>query len=166
MSMLARATAAALVLATSGCEPFTGPGKRLVGIIDRGPAATHGTLSAGMSGSLAVDPGTSAVRAPDTVQAGVPFEVEVATYGLDMCWKAAGAETSVKDEVAVITPYDSDSRPAGGGCWDAEIRLPRTVHITFARSGNATLRVHGRKVTGLKYEDGTPITVEKNIYVR
>jgi hypothetical protein len=154
-----------LLMVGSACADLTGAaGKRKPGILqwERGGASRS-------SATLALSPlsGPAVVSAPDTVRAGEWFEAVITTIGLDSCWEAAGAERKLAANLVVVTPYDIDRRDARRGCFDVETALPRTVKIRFEERGEATLRVHGRKIVGADPDQqGTPMTVEKKIFVR
>jgi hypothetical protein len=109
------------------------------------------------------------IAAPDTVNAGAPFDATITTVGMSGCWRPDGAEISYGPKLAVVTPYDLvittiDGAPVA--CTGALVDLPRTVRLIFGQAGVATLRVHGRKVTGGELSSATPATTEKQIVVR
>jgi hypothetical protein len=109
------------------------------------------------------DPAVGVITAPDTVTAGQPFLVTVTTAGPSGCWRAAGAETGVQGSLATITPYD---RVADEICTQAFVSLPRSVELRFDVRGEATLRVHGRRVVDGNLSGATERTVEKKVFVR
>jgi hypothetical protein len=156
-----------LLVALSACADLTGAaGKRRPGILqwERGGASRSSAVLASMAPS---DP--AVVTAPDTVRAGESFQAVVTTIGPDGCWREAGAETKLTASLAILTPYDMNLRDLNRelGCKDSLITLPRTVQIRFSERGEATLRVHGRKIVGGDpNQQGTPMTVEKKIVVR
>ena len=49
--------------------------------------------------------GEEVISAPDTVQAAVPFEVTVRTYG-GGCIDPDGLEVSMEENLAILIPYD------------------------------------------------------------
>lgn len=151
----------------SACELITGTqGKRVVGVLEWGPYTVR-TSSVPASATLArTDPDLPRLLAPDTVQAGVPFTVTITTIGLRVCWKEAGAEVELRQNLAIVTPYDFTPETKDGYCADTTVLLRRDVELRFDTEGEAVIRVAGRKVTGADLERGTPITVEKRIVVK
>jgi hypothetical protein len=128
---------------------------RMVGIlelIENAPRPPSGVLSVPLS-------------APDTVAAGVPFDVTVTTIGLDTCWREAGAVVVSELRRVTITPYDRIDRTQSG-CGDAIISIPRTVRIVFAQRGDATLRVEGRRGFGLTSTNSSDLAIERSVHVR
>ena len=102
--------------------------------------------------------------APDTVTAGVPFDVTVTTVGLDTCWREAGASVQSELRRVTITPYDRvDTQPSG--CGDALVYLPRTVSVTFTQRGIATVRAEGRRGYGSSTRS-SDLAIERSVYVR
>jgi hypothetical protein len=51
-------------------------------------------------------------------------------------------------------------------CTAALVSLPRTVTITFAEAGEATIRVEGRVVRNGDLTGMQPVAVEKKVIVR
>jgi hypothetical protein len=111
-----------------------------------------------------------ALEAPDTAQAGVPFDVIVSTYGASCCWRADGARVDRAPMSVTITPYDRVPATHANGeplfCTAALVRLQRTVSVTFADVGTAMIRVEGRVVTNGDVRSTEPGTIEKAIVVR
>jgi hypothetical protein len=162
---------AAISLAAAACDIATGPrdDRSRVGIIEW-QAASASTLAANATFN-ARDPYDAPILvAPDTVQAGVPFDVTVTTIGASGCWKADGARVSATAVLAVITPYDlAPTRHANGDpmfCTGALVSLSRPVQLTFAEPGDATIRVEGRVVQDGDIEKTVPGSVEKRVIVR
>jgi hypothetical protein len=97
-----------------------------------------------------IDPGGMSMppfQAPDTVQAGVQFQVHVTTYGSSTCTRADGAEVRrPSGAVAEITPYDR--QPLSGICTSDLAPFPRTVDVRFDEAGEALIRIVGRSFTG------------------
>ena len=107
---------------------------------------------------------TVPLSAPDTVVAGVPFDVTVTTIGLDTCWREAGATIVSELRRITITPYDRVDRTQSA-CGDAIISIPRTVRVIFGQRGDATLRVEGRRGFGLT-SNRSDLAIERTIHVR
>ena len=84
----------------------------------------------------------SAAAVPDTVRAGVPFEVRVTTYGSGSCTRPDGAAVRVAGLVAEVTPYDRE--PTRGACTDDIAAYPRPAAVRFDVPGQAVVRVIGR----------------------
>ena len=96
------------------------------------------------------------VQAPASARAGVPFQVEVVTFGSSGCTREDGAEVSVAGLVAEVTPYDIFS--LGVPCTPDIHSFPRAATVRFSSAGSATIRVIGRTGDGpVRYE--VPITV-------
>ena len=110
--------------------------------------------------------GEEVISAPETVQAGVPFEVIVRTFG-GSCIDPDGLEVNMERNLAVLVPYDLYTIPGRGvDCpliFEAE---SHTAQLTFSEPGSATIRVEGRSenyaVTG---GSGGQAVVEKMIQV-
>ncbi len=101
---------------------------------------------------------------PDSVTAGVPFDVIVTTIGLDTCWREAGASVQSELRRVTITPYDRIEGQQSG-CGDAIVYLPRTVRVTFTQRGIATLRAEGRRGYGVT-ANSSALAIERTVYVR
>jgi hypothetical protein len=157
---------AAVVLAGAACNSTTAPGPtgRQLGIIE------WQTTAAATVASASNELQEQVLSAPDTVNAGVPFQAVVTTIGASGCWRADGATTTMTVRQATITPYDFvHSRFADGSpmfCTAALVSLPRTVAITFAEAGEATIRVEGRVVRNGDLTGMQPVAVEKKVVVR
>src|SRR5690554_4243991 len=111
----------AVPLALIGCDlPFDTSGDRVVGILVwvDGPHADIIASPTKGASSVASDSLPAVVSMPDTVQAGVPFGVTVATIGATSCWKADGAEVEVSSDVADIVLFDVVDMPGDGACAD------------------------------------------------
>jgi hypothetical protein len=109
------------------------------------------------------------LRAPDTVTAGVRFDATITTVGLSGCWREAGADIGYDVRLVLVIPYDLVVTRIDGEprlCTGALVQLPRTVRLVFGQTGNATLRVSGRKLTGGVLGSGMPVSIEKQVVVR
>ena len=85
------------------------------------------------------------ILAPNTVQAGVPFEVTVQTVG-GGCLEADGVDIKLEERLAVIVPYDLDVIPDENGDCPADIGPePHFTQLTFNELGSATVGVKGRR---------------------
>lgn len=106
---------------------------------------------------------SGALVAPDTVRAGEPFAVQIGSIGPSACWGVGPTAMSQSDRTVLFEP--SDVYASDRACIEVLTNLRRTVTVTIATAGPATLRVRGRRV-----EQGTSseirVTVEKHIVVR
>jgi hypothetical protein len=149
----------------AACDTATGPATstRIIGILEWQPA-TSGASLLGIA-----DPAHTRISAPDTVDAGTPFNVGITTIGLSGCWNEDGAQSAVSGLLATVTPHDrvtTDIDGAPAFCTAALVELDRTVSLVFASAGTATLRVNGRVVVDGQVDNAQPLTVEKQIVVR
>ena len=127
------------------CDWLTGPEEELV----------IGVLNAG-----GVSVGV--LEAPDSVVAGEDFTVIVSTFRVG-CMRGDGARVRVEGPVATITPFDWEVTPGDGeACPASGGRLPREVRLRLHDSGQGTLRVVGRRVSGALEE---PMTIEQTIEI-
>ena len=97
-----------------------------------------------------VNGGTSiglVVEAPDTVTAGVAFDVTVNTFGSSSCVRAERLDVEVLGRVARLTPYDRIA-PPNSVCTPDLSAHPHTAPVTFPSPGAATLEVLGRTAAG------------------
>lgn len=114
------------------------------------------------------DPYTETLSAPDTVVAGVPFEITVLTVG-GGCVKLGDTELSVEPQMAELRPYDRVLTPRGenAACTLELTYLPHTVLVTFSEPGRAVVRAVGvsylAPVEGIATSD--PVEVEKAVTV-
>ncbi len=118
-----------VTLVAPACQDGTGPGQRVVGVIGYEYLATE-------YGIPTPDP----VQLPDSVRAGVPFDVVVTTADGGGCLEAAGADAVVEKLLANVIPYDRRL----DGCIDALVWHPRPVTLEFASPGDAVLVVQGK----------------------
>lgn len=164
--------ACALLSTLTACESIFGSGgTRVVGILQLNASAAPdprtGTKYPG--GAVPLDELEAVVTVPDTVQAGVDFNARIATVGLGACYEAAGAETELSANLAVVTPFD---RVKGSEdedelvCTLAAVTLPRTVRLRFSEPGEAVVRVKGRKIIGGDVRNATETVLERRIVVR
>ncbi len=106
------------------------------------------------------------LSAPETVQAGVPFDITVRTIG-GGCTEADGVEREVSERLAVLKPFDLTTVPGNNSACPAIVTRPEhTAQITFEEAGSATIRVEGRSedntVTG---GSGGEAVIEQTITV-
>lgn len=106
---------------------------------------------------------SAALVAPDTVRAGEPFTVQIGSIVPSGCWGVGPTAMSRSDRIVLLEP--SDVYASDRACIEVLLSISRTVTVTIATPGLATLRVRGRRV-----EQGTssesPVTVEKQVVVR
>ena len=167
------AVAAGLLCLLGGCAAeLAGPGVREPGVL----------VISGWTGNLPVDledgdglrwdrayasgdytaPGL--VMAPDTVDAGVAFQVSTQTVGPSGCWRPDGQTVATLGRVVVIRPYDSHS--GSELCTDALLFLPRASTVVLNEPGEWTLRVTGRRLRMGDLVWDEPISAERPIFVR
>jgi hypothetical protein len=82
------------------------------------------------------------IATPDTVVAGVPFAIEVTTYG-DGCTRRGETEASFTGRRVVVTPYDYVS-VAREHCEDILLEFLHAVEVEFLESGPVRVEVLGR----------------------
>lgn len=156
------------LLLLAGCNLLTGPGKRVIGIVDRVTVAPSAAAIAepGMNVlSSGSDLEAPALVVPDTADVGQEFSVTVDTYGPDGCWQAAGTDVNQKDLIISIVAYDKMEQGPGVVCTMAPVRLPRTLSVAFHSRGAGLVKLTGRRI----YESGESpdtITIEKVVVVR
>lgn len=156
------------LLLLSGCDLLTGPGKRVVGIVDRVSTVSGAAATAGPDMyvlSVASDLAAPPLVVPDTVDVGREFSITVDTYGPDGCWQAAGTDVNQKDLVISIVAYDRKEQGPDVMCPMEPVRLPRMLNAAFNASGTGVVKLTGRRI----YESGEApdtITIEKVVVVR
>jgi hypothetical protein len=101
---------------------------------------------------------------PDTVEAGVAFEVVATTIGLDGCWRAGTQDVQVADGVVALTP--SDVHSGARVCTQVLSDLTHTSMVTVPTPGDWTVRVAGRKVRNGDDVWNEPVTAETKVVVR
>lgn len=177
MNTLRTVFVAIALVAFTACELITGPDGKHMGIVEW-VASANAASSMGDAvpardmpwDSVYLGDRAPVLEVPDTVDAGVPFDVVVRTFGPTTCWKAAGGDVTRTDSTLRVVPYDIDERVTSPhiGCGQAVIRLPRTFSASFPRAGTATVRVTGRKVIGGAGSsmDNYAVTLEATVVVR
>lgn len=149
--------ASGALLALAACDLFTSPSPDgSVGILEWDRIVTTNIVDA------------PSVEAPDTVAAGVPFQVVVRTFGASGCWSAAGEGVRSRPRLVEITPFDRDGMGENRMCTAAIVRLTHTAQVSFSETGAGTLRVRGRRVFSSPdgMTAGEPVVVEKRVVVR
>lgn len=141
----AAALAAALLLAACSSDPVTpGPGE----VTD---AAVIEFFSSG----------EPTVSVPDTVDAGVPFQVSVESYG-DGCASRGPTEVSLSGNLAQVEPFDVFLRGDDVVCPAILRTFVHEASLVFSESGTtAEVRFLGRTMP-----DDTMITVTREVWVR
>ena len=103
----------------------------------------------------------SAIAAPDTVTAGIPFEVTVTTAGSG-CEERIETDVSISGHLVVIRPYDIRLDPNARVCPDIYITHRHAARVTVDAPGRAVVRAVGRwTVNGRPGE----IEVERTVVV-
>lgn len=117
----------ALLAVLAGCSVITGPDEsRRVGVIDFHDQPVE-------------------VAVPDTVSAGVDFEVSAVTYG-GGCVSADDTEVEVDGLFAQVVPYDLHRRQEA--CPDVLRTFEHRALVRFDEPGTAEVRVVGRREPG------------------
>jgi hypothetical protein len=160
------------LLVPAGCSEPVGPvpGLETLGVLQ--VVEYQGTLLVGADESVdwSVPPGTGVLApprvliAPDTVDAGIPFDVTVTTIGMSGCWSAAGMWPRVVDGGFDLIPTDVHS--GAQFCTEMALYLEHDARIRIATPGEYTLRVKGRR---LRHGDAVweePVSAERTIVVR
>ena len=104
------------------------------------------------------------ILAPDTVQAGNPFDVVVSTIGLDGCWRAGGETKDVRDGVVELAPFDVHS--GASICTDIVQYLQHHVVLELPAPGVWAIRVQGRRVRFGNRAWEEPVVAEKLVVAR
>ncbi|HEY0670959.1 MAG TPA: hypothetical protein VGD27_01770 [Longimicrobiales bacterium] len=104
------------------------------------------------------------LSAPDTVAAGVPFEVRTTTIGMSGCWRSGDQSSRMLDGVIEITPRDVHS--GANVCTEVLLFLDHASMVTIAQPGVWLLRVRGRRVTHNDRVWEEPVLAEKSVVVR
>ncbi len=75
-------------------------------------------------------------------RAGLPFNVQINTFGLNSCW--AKDRTDVQSgALVVITPYNR-AAGQGSGCFEAVSRIEHVVTLSFPTPGEKQVIIRGR----------------------
>ena len=105
------------------------------------------------------------LTAPDTVQAGVSFEVEARTVAPNGCYEADRVETEQDALLIEITPYDLDRTDAEGACPDVLGLIKRTLNLQFDTPGEALIRLNGQRVIGNDFSNRDDTVIEHEVTV-
>ena len=105
------------------------------------------------------------LTAPDTVQAGVSFEVTARTVAPVGCFTPEREDVEQEGNTIAITPYDRDPRGPGDACTDNVITLPRTLNLQFDTPGEALIRLNGQRVIGNDFSNRDDTTIEHELTV-
>ena len=109
------------------------------------------------------DGSAGVITAPATVTAGQPFDITITTFG-GGCESAGGGDVVVAGDVATIDVFDWSVAGPTVSCVAMLKRLPRTVSVTFATPGPATIKVNGQRVG--QETPGQPTTLEHQLTVQ
>ena len=145
-----RLLALSLLAALVGCDTFSGPD------FETARQLGHPALS-----SREVEP----LVAPDTVAAGVPFEITVTTDGGGCHVRADGVEVDAGGEAVELRPYDIVRVPVSdrAACTAILLHFPRTATVVLAEPGRRLLRVVGGRGPT---PESDPVVVERVVVVR
>jgi hypothetical protein len=105
-----------------------------------------------------------AIVAPDTVDAGVPFEVTTYTIGESGCWSAGHQEVQVGSGVVELRPFDVHS--GNDICTLILLLLPHRSELVIPEAGEWVLRVNGRRARFGQLSSFVPVSAERTIVVR
>jgi hypothetical protein len=83
------------------------------------------------------------IEGPITALAGQPVVFTVSTFG-NSCIQAAGAAVTMRGLEVSVTPYDQEY--VRGSCLHYLKGYPRSITVTFDRTGTAVVRVQGRSI--------------------
>lgn len=160
------------LLVIAGCGEPAGPqpGLEQLGVLQLAAYEWPITVVADESVRWSVTPGSDVLApprviiAPDSVDAGVAFDVTVTTIGLSGCWAAAGEWVGQGDGVLEIIPTDVHS--GAEVCTDMLSYLAHPSRVRLDTPGEWTIRVKGRR---LRHGDEVweeLVTAERRIVVR
>jgi len=99
-------------------------------------------------------------EAPDTVDAGQPFEVAVRTYG-NGCVEKGETVVEPKPGSVSVWPYDLDSRRRDGLCLDFLAHHDHRATLVLREPGVTSIRFHGFSEPG-----ASQIEVVRQVVVR
>jgi hypothetical protein len=155
------------------CDGVNNPGAERVspGVLQLiggpAPSVQAGDRNEGLTWTLTPGDGTTTpyqvLTAPDTVSAGVPFEVLVQTIGDGGCWSAQRQDVVVDGRTVELRPYDAHS--GADVCTMILLYLAHNSTLTLDEPGVWTLRVSGRRIVSGGAEE-VGVSAEKRIVVR
>jgi hypothetical protein len=105
-----------------------------------------------------------AIEAPDTVDAGVAFEVTTFTIGETGCWSAGHQDVQIGSGVVELRPYDVHS--GNDICTLILLLLPHRSELVIPEAGEWVLRVIGRRARFGQLSSFVPVSAERTIVVR
>ncbi len=105
------------------------------------------------------------LTAPDTVQVGESFEVEVRTVAANGCYEADRVETERDALLIEVTPYDRDQTDAETACPHVIGLLKRTLDLQFDAPGEALIRLNGQRVIGSDFSNRDDTVIEHDVTV-
>ncbi len=104
------------------------------------------------------------ISVPASVRANRDFQITVSTFG-GGCERGGDTGVIMTETTATLMVYDltTATRP-GVVCTMILKRMPHTVTLRFAKPGEATIRVWGRRVkSGMSA--GEPLVIERRVLV-
>lgn len=104
------------------------------------------------------------ITAPDTVDAGVAFEVATHTVGPSGCWRSDGQSVTIFGRTVLLRPYDSHS--GSEVCTGALVFPVHRSTVQLYETGEWTLRVEGRRLRMGDDAWDEPISAQRSIVVR
>lgn len=168
----ARNVVLGLALVAVGCSEPAGPvpGLETLGILQ--VVEYQGGLLLGPDPTVlwSVPPGTGVLApprvliAPDTVAAGVPFDVEVTTIGMSGCWSGAGMWARPVEGGFDLIPTDVHS--GANFCTEIALYIGHHARIAIDTPGEYTLRVKGRRLRQGDSQWEEPVSAQRTIVVQ
>ena len=108
------------------------------------------------------DRDTAQIIIPDTVRRGVPFDIQIVSFGGGCVRKLAGTKTAWSGNEFVVRPYNW--RTTGDDVCTADLRyLTHTVRLTRDVAGEFVLKVTGLRTSG---QFRAEVSVSRTVTVR
>jgi len=168
----ARNVVLGMALVTVACSEAAGPvpGLETLGILQ--VVEYQGGLLVGPDETVhwSVPPGIGVLApprvlvAPDSVTAGVPFDVRVTTIGMSGCWSGAGLWARPVEGGFDLIPTDVHS--GASFCTEIALYIGHDARITIDTPGEYTLRVKGRRLRQGDAEWEEPVSAQRTIVAR
>jgi hypothetical protein len=104
---------------------------------------------------------TLAVVTPNTARVGVPFTVDIRSWG-GGCTERDSTTVRVSARTAEVRPLVREPAPSREqACFTIIKQFTHTAAVTFEQAGTATVRVIGRR-----QDDGRAVTVTRTVTVQ
>lgn len=106
------------------------------------------------------------LKAPSTVQAGQEFQITITTSG-GGCERIGDTGVLTTDNSATVMVYDFTSATQPGvACTMIFKQMPHTVTLRFTKTGEAMIRVWGRRIGSDTPPAGVPTVLEHRVQVK